>query len=62
MRKAIALKVIVPGHEVSVFNVAQAQAFPVTFQTVQRAKRQDKVHSKVLLMYITVGQHRFLKP
>ena len=62
MHKAKALKVIVPGHEVSVFNIAQAQALPITFEDDQRATLQDKVPSKVLLMYRTVGQHRFPKP
>ena len=51
MHKAIALKFIDPGHEVSVFNMVHAQALPVTFQDDQRATLQDKVPSKVLLMH-----------
>ena len=34
-------------HDVSVFNVGQAQALPVTFRDIQTATRRDKILSKV---------------
>ena len=36
------------GREVSVFNVGQAQALPVTFRNIQTATRRDKILGKVL--------------
>ena len=42
------------GREVSVFNMGQAQALPVTFQDIQTATRQDKFLSKVLT-YVQSG-------
>ena len=35
------------GREVSIFNVGQAQALPVTFHDIQTATRQDKTLGKV---------------
>ena len=42
------------GREVSIFNVGQAQALPVTFRDIQTATRQDKVLGKVLT-YVQTG-------
>ena len=38
----------VPGRDISIFNIGQAQALPVTFRDIQAATRQEKILGRAL--------------